>query len=474
MNIDRRTVLQGIGGSLLAGPLSFLPRLAQAANAGNQYQAIVCVFLTGGNDGNNTVIPLDATNFGYYQTYRSSVALNEANGQSPPIPLTGTTMGLHPALVNTAKLWTGGQVGMVLNIGTLIDQNLTVASYDANPNGPDVPQNLFSHEDQRNEWKSLVYQGSGTTGWGGRLSEHFTASGNGVVPPMLSIAGPDLFTLGSSEPLCLPATGPFLLKPYLGKYANQVGAAVESLYSAQQAPYVNASVTAVQDLVTAGVGASVQLNPVLTGSNPTIDPLFENLTSDVASQLWQVAKVIADQSNLGAQTQIFFVEYGNFDTHHDELEVQGELLADFDAAVYAFYSATAALGLGPNVTTFTMSDFNRTYIPNTTDGTDHAWGSHMFVIGGSVIPQAIVGSLPALYAPGSQKSGQVGPLDVGTEGRWLPQIAVDQYAATLANWLGLSYAQITPNVVPGLGNYPNPFLKLLNPLGPGTAARRFR
>ncbi len=198
----------------------------------------------------------------------------------------------------------------------------------------------------------------------------------------------------------------------------------------------------------------------VTSSNATIDPLFAALKTNIADQLRGVAKIIAEQSTLGAQTQVFYVDIGNFDTHHGQVDTQQTLLSELDDAVSAFYAATVALGVAKNVTTFTMSDFSRTYIPNTTDGTDHAWGNHHFVIGGSVKPQTAVGRLPALNPVGS---GPVGPLDVGTEGRWLPDYSVDQYAATLASWVGLSHAEIL-NVVPNIVNFSAPTLGFLNPL----------
>jgi uncharacterized protein (DUF1501 family) len=189
--------------------------------------------------------------------------------------------------------------------------------------------------------------------------------------------------------------------------------------------------------------------------------LFDSLDTSIAHQLRGVAKLVAQQSRLGAQTQVFYVDIGNFDTHHGQLDTQQTLLSQLDDAVGAFYAATVALGVAKNVTTFTMSDFSRTYIPNSTGGTDHAWGNHQFVIGGSVKPQAVVGRLPSLNAVGI---GPVGPLDVDTEGRWLPDFSVDQYAATLASWLGLSHAQIQ-EVLPNLVNFPTtPTLGFLNPL----------
>ena len=458
MTISRRTLLQGLGGGLVAGQLSFLPRLARASSA-SAYQALVCIFMYGGNDGNNTVIPLDAANYSLYQQYRGRLALTSANGNAP-LPLGKTSYALHPALKKTGQLWDSGNLSVLLNVGTSIEPGLTVAGYTADPTGPNVPLNLFSHEDQRNEWKSAAYQGGSTSGWGGRLASNFAASGEGNVAPLLSFAGPDLFTLApAQEPLCLPATGSFLINAFPGKYGAAVASARATLYAESQAHYPNDAIQAVESLTASGVAASGLINPILKGTNASVDPWFESLDTSIANQLWGVAKLIAHQSQLGAQTQVFYVDIGNFDTHQDQLDMQQTLLSQLDDAVGAFYSATVALGLAKNVTTFTMSDFSRTYIPNTTGGTDHAWGNHHFVIGGSVKPQTVVGRLPALNPV---SDGPVGPLDVGTEGRWLPELSVDQYAATLANWVGLSHAQIL-DVVPNLVNFSTtPYLGFLS------------
>jgi uncharacterized protein (DUF1501 family) len=449
MTISRRALLKGVGAGAFAGQLSMLPRYALASPSG--YKALVCIFLYGGNDGNNTVIPLDSTNYSYYQGWRGSLALTASNGGAP-LPLANTKFGLHPAMSGMRGLWGQGKVSIVLNVGTLIGPNLTVAGYQSDPYGADVPLNLFSHQDQKNEWKSAVYKDSGISGWGGRIADTLPKSGNGVIPPMISFAGPDLFTLGNtSQPLSLPGTGAFGLNPFPGSTSQLINNAFNTLYDPSQTAYGNIAVQAVQSLTQAGVAASALINPILKANNSSIDSYFGGLSSDLAKQLWAVAKIIASQATLSAQTQIFMVSHGNFDTHQDQLNAQNTLLQQLDEAVTAFYNASVTLGLDQNVTTFTMSDFSRTYVPNTNGGTDHAWGNHHFVIGGSVRGQ-IFGTYPPLNDPANNSGKAVGPLDISTEGRWLPGYSVDQYAATLAAWLGVGRGHLQ-NIFPTLKNF---------------------
>jgi uncharacterized protein (DUF1501 family) len=345
-----------MGGGLIAGQISFLPRLAEA-RAANGYQALVCIFMYGGNDGNNTIVPLDPANYSLYQQYRGNLALTAANGNAP-LPLAKTSLGLHPALKKTSQLWDDGNLALLLNVGTSIEPSLTVAGYTANPSGPNVPANLFSHEDQRNEWKSAVYQGGSSSGWGGRLASNFAASGDGSIPPMLSFAGPDLFTLAAAqEPLCLPASGSFQINAFPGRYGAAVAAARSYLYAESQTHYRNDAVQAVQSLTASGVAASSLIDPILEGTNASVDPLFDTLQTSIAEQLRGVAKIIAQQSQLGAQIQVFYVDIGNFDTHHAQLDTQQTLLAQLDDAVSAFYAATVALGHGRNRSCLGQSPF---------------------------------------------------------------------------------------------------------------------
>jgi uncharacterized protein (DUF1501 family) len=189
---------------------------------------------------------------------------------------------------------------------------------------------------------------------------------------------------------------------------------------------------------------STLVNPILANGNSTIAPMFANLTTNTAQQLYQVAKMIEARATTGARRQIFFVQLGSFDTHNDQLSRQQTLFAELAPALKAFYDATTALGVGSQVTTFTLSDFGRTFQPASGGGTDHAWGSHHFVLGDAVQGGNMVGQYPQLVLGG--------PSDAENEGRWIPTIAVDQYGATLAKWFGVPPAQLQ-GVFPNLGKF---------------------
>jgi uncharacterized protein (DUF1501 family) len=193
------------------------------------------------------------------------------------------------------------------------------------------------------------------------------------------------------------------------------------------------------------IQSSGLLNPVLTSTTSTVGGYFSGLTSGVAAQLLAIAKVIEARSSLGMTRQIFMVSLGSFDTHQDELNTQSTLFGQLGPAVKAFHDSMSAIGAANQVTSFTLSDFSRTYIANTNGGTDHAWGSHHFVVGGAVKGGQMYGTWPTLVI--------AGPDDAGNQGRWIPTSSVDQYAATLASWFGVSASAMT-NVLPNLSAFP--------------------
>jgi uncharacterized protein (DUF1501 family) len=260
---------------------------------------------------------------------------------------------------------------------------------------------------------------------------------------MISTGGNNLFVTGAaSQALVIPTSGSFGLSGYGSGSADAArrSALAQLLNIDQQADLVKAA----ENIMSSALTSSATLNPILTTTDATLTGRFGGLTSDFAKQLLAIAKVIEARSSLGAQRQVFLATLGSFDTHTDEVNRQQALLAEMDAALTAFHAAMADIGAGSGVTSFTLSDFSRTLLPNTGGGTDHAWGSHHLVIGDAVKGGQLYGAMPTLALGG--------PDDEGEEGRWIPTIAVDQYAATLAAWFGADSATLAA-VLPNLSAF---------------------
>jgi uncharacterized protein (DUF1501 family) len=426
-----------------------LLNVVAAANAQrtDDYKALVCVFMFGGNDGNNTLIPIDGAGYAQYAAARPVASgINLAQASLLPIqPVnTGTPFGLHPALPELQALFNSGKMAMLTNVGTLV-QPITKAQYAAGMR----PLSLYSHSDQQAQWQSSIADAASGTGWGGRVADYVAdlnaASG---FPVVTSLGGTVLFATGAStSPLAIPATGSFALAGYTANTASNTRLAAVQQLLAQKS--TNMLVNGANAIGAQALQLSTTVNPILTNANSTIASLFAPLKTNTANQLFQVAKVIEARVATGARRQIFFVQLGSFDTHGDQINRQQALLAELSPALKAFYDATAALGVGSQVTTFTLSDFGRTLQPASGGGTDHAWGNHHFIIGDAVHGGALYGQYPQLVLGG--------PNDAESEGRWLPTTAVDQYGATLAKWFGVTTADMTA-VFPNLSRFATPDL----------------
>jgi uncharacterized protein (DUF1501 family) len=441
--MNRRDFLRHMGGIGAGAALAQLGLLgSRALAAPGDYKALVCIFLTGGNDGNNTIVPIDTAGYANYSAIRGTLALPQAN--LVPLPEVGGALrfGLHPGLTDWQAIWNAGQMAALLNAGTLL-QPLTTAQYQASTSVR--PLNLFSHIDQQHQWQTAISDAPSTTGWGGRIADQLAAANAGSsVPTMITTSGNNLFVTGqASRALAVPVSGSFGLRGTGTSGANlaRTNAFTQLLGVDKDALLVDAA----QDIVTNALNYSVTLSPLLASNTTPAAAPFATLTSGISKQLLAIAKIIEARTTLNATRQIFFASLGSFDTHTNELNTQANLFGQLGPAVKAFYDAMVAIGENANVTTFTLSDFSRTFKPNTGGGTDHAWGNNHFIIGGAVHGQRFYGTQPTLALGG--------PDDTSQEGRWIPTTAVDQYAATLAAWFGVSPAGLA-SVLPNLSQFP--------------------
>ncbi len=412
-----------------------------ALAAGSNYQALVCVFLLGGNDGHNTVIPITTAqqNYSQYQQNRGGLAIPQSS--LLPIANGSDTYGLHPSLVEIQGLYNQGKAAVLANVGMLV-QPITRSLYLTN-NGALVPSALFSHSDQSSQWQTGIPSGTGSSGWGGRITDLMQTQNSGAIfPPMTATSGCQLFCTGvQTFPATVPPTGMATLSGLSSASAN---AGMQQLLTFDNGVQL---VQAANGIMTRGNTYANTLTGLLGGVNlatqfPAGNPL--------AAQLQTVAKVMAVRNQLGLTRQIFFCMLDGFDTHSGQVETQTPLLQQLSQAVLAFYQATQELGIDGSVTTFTASEFGRTLTPSGSDGSDHAWGNHHFIVGTGVQGGKFYGNFP-LLAPG-------GSSDANTRGVLIPTTAVDQYGSTLAQWFGVPQGSL-PTVFPNIANFGT------NPLG---------
>jgi len=407
------------------------------------YQALVCIYLQGGNDGHNTIIPIATKlqNYAQYQKVRQGLALQQSTLHGI---LNGSdTYGLHPSLTEIQSLYNQGKAAVLANVGNLVTP-IDRAAYLSN-NLSILPTALFSHTDQTTQWQSAIPNSIASSGWGGRIADYMQPKNSSAIfPPISAMAGCGLFCNGKET---LPATVP---------PPNGSGGAtgIAELTGVQFAPSTAAGM---QQLVTFDNGLQlVQAgNAILTrGANyaNTLSGLLKssNITTPfpgsnpLAAQLQTVANVMSVRSELGLTRQIFFCQLAGFDTHGSQKATQQALLTQLSQAVAAFYTATQELGLAQQVATFTISEFGRTLTPSGSDGSDHAWGNHHFIIGGGVKGGKFYGDFPTLAVGTS--------IDANNRGTIIPTTGISQYGATLAEWFGVPVANIG-SIFPNIANF---------------------
>ncbi len=446
VNASRRAFLQRASALSVAGvatPWALnLASLGEAAAAtASDYKALVCVFLYGGNDYGNTLIPYDQSNYNAYNGLRPTMAYaRTALASTILTPSTALANGrqyaLAPELGPLLPLFDAGQMAVLLNVGTLI-QPTTKAQYLAK--AVPLPPKLFSHNDQQSVWQSSAPEGA-ASGWGGRMGDLFQAGNGNATFTCINISGNAVYLSGNTAvQYQMSTSGSVPLKalttPLFGS-AN-CSAALQSVITQSRSHLMESELTRVTK-------RSIDANAMLTSSlvpSSSITTPFPT-SNNLGDQLKMVARLIATANALGTKRQVFFVSIGGFDTHDGLTTVHPGLLTTVANALSAFQAVTQELGVANQVTTFTASDFGRTLSGNN-DGSDHGWGSMHFIMGGAVNGRRFFGSPPVV--------ADNGPDDVG-QGRLLPTTSVDQYAATLGKWLGVSSADLL-TVLPNLQNY---------------------
>jgi uncharacterized protein (DUF1501 family) len=413
-----------------------LPALAQS---GSEYRALVCVFLFGGNDSNNMVVPMDDTNFKAYTTIRDSLALTAAELTSPVNSTSGAPYSFHGKMPELAGLFSSKELAVVANVGSLV-QPLTRAQYQAAQ--LPRPLNLFSHADQQQQWQTSIAQGNGPTGWAGRAADYIESQGinSSKFPVFFSVAGNSILGTGAkTQPVAVAPGGSLQLAGFNSSPASE--ALWNALAGLLKLDSGVSLAQAADGMLANSIADATSLSAALAKGTPlkTVFP-----STSLGKQLQQVAQVIQVASYLGMTRQIFFCSLGGFDTHTNELATHNTLYPEVSQAISAFYAGTQELGIAQNVTTFTESDFTRTFQPTSGDGADHAWGGHHLVVGGAVQGGKIYGTFPTFELGG--------PNDTDTRGRWIPTTSVDQYGATLASWFGIPDASL-PAVFPNFTNF---------------------
>ncbi|MGJ8678609.1 MAG: DUF1501 domain-containing protein [Akkermansiaceae bacterium] len=494
-NLSRRQFLKaGTCGTMTIGPLVntisqlSLMRAATTSAIGAEvydstdYKALVCVFLSGGADANNIIIPRAAHDFGeIYANDRGAVGIangvdsNYNNSETDDtVEITvdedDTKFGLHPSLVNLAAMFNNKEAAFITNVGTLAEPT-TKLTYSTSS----LPKQLFSHSDQITEWMSSIADQPYKSGWGARIADLYNDTWNEFTQTsmMITASGSNKFLGGGNlGQYSVSSAGAISLAGFGTDYANAAdtssatGIRFEAMERIMQYSHAHIIEEGYAEVLRSARASEQFIKEAMSSEDDLaidFDSIWSdyNATEDIGDQLKSVARLIAGRSSLGNNRQIFFVNMGSFDHHKGMNATLAEMLTSLDNALGAFNQAMQELAVADNdfsydsVTTFQASDFNRTWTANKsavgTAGTDHAWGTHTFVFGGAIEGGAFYGTFPELGV------GSADDVPSGSRGRWIPTTSVDQYAAVLANWLGVDYdsSEMTA-IFPNLDRFQDP------------------
>ncbi len=478
-------------------------RLANAALAQqsvNDYKALICIFLSGGNDSNNLLIPSGSASASDlrkdYETGRGLLSISSGLhdldlSQSSPIfdKYHGGTihkLGVHPNGPEMAQMFSAGDLAFVCNVGSLA---FPIENRQALVDGTvTLPQSLYSHSDQVMQWQTSIPDQPFTTGWGGRISDLLHGSyntGSSKVSMSISMNGVNTFqrgmapessafSMGTNSVTSLKGFGDGYVNAYSGGATftnpsyqdNQVGHRLQTLESLVKLTHANLMEEAYAGKIVTARGVEDAVSDALVladASGIDFGEHFSAVSSGLANQLKMVARLIAGRGALGNRRQVFFVSIGGYDIHKSHLSSHAALMDELSKSLAALRSALIDVGDWDKTVAFTASDFSRTFTsngPNPDGGTDHAWGSHMVVAGGPVIGGKIYGHFPALKV-----GDQVGSIDASrSRGRWIPSTAVDQYSSVIARWFGVENSAMA-EIFPNLSRFDDPFTSTTPNLG---------
>lgn len=449
-----QTACAAVGMTALGNTIFDLQRIAAAAPLVD-YKSLVCIFLYGGNDGNNVIVPAGAADYAQYAAARASLALPQSSllALNPLVsPSSGggdsRTWGLHPSLAKVQGLFNGGRAAVVANVGPLV---APVTRQDFLSRTAAVPPQLFSHSDQTVHWQTSLPDQPSRTGWGGRAADLLQSlNENARISMAISVAGTNTFQVGNVVTQYQVAPeGPVGLTSYVPA-ASGADASSNAVRALLAHSYGNLFERGYSGIFQRALGNQELLSGALAGA-PALTTEFPQ--TDLGLQLQMIARLISVREALGLRRQVFFCAGQGYDTHGGQIGesaldgAHANLLGEFDGALGAFDAAMTELNVADSVTAFTASDFGRTYVSNG-DGSDHGWGSHHFVIGGAVRGGRFYGQIPTLAINGPDDAG---------DGRWIPTTSVDEYSATLARWFGVATSDL-PLVLPNLGRFASPDL----------------
>ena len=437
--MQRRSFLKTASWGALAqlagvSPLRSMAAFAQNSSA-TDYKAIVCLFMRGGNDSNNMIIPIAGSQYNAYSQARGSSAI----AQNQLLSLTNSAYGLNPAFPNLNRAYAAGNAAMIANVGPLV-QPTTAAQYTSS--SVQIPGALMAHDDQQDAWESGSYQPGVGTSWSGLTADLLAPTYNAPNMPMVTLLG-TATNFGRGK-----TAVPFTAGP----------AAQSASFWCTQGNSCYAREAAAQQLLTFDNGVNLlQADQQIYQQAYKYDNFYNSVLGDargfrtpfppynpLSGALYTVATMMQLRNEIDARRQIFLIDAGGFDTHVGQASAQAQLYPMLDQAIGVFTQVMQELGLYDNVTLFTASDFSRTLQINSAGGSDHAWGGHHFVVGGAVKGGKVYGTFPNLQLGG--------PDDIDGSGRYVPTTALSQYTATLASWFGVPSSALGP-MLPGLTNF---------------------